>query len=172
MPSEKEKERKDKYQKSITAFEQIMKVFHKRDRDYVKVSELLAAFMEKHDSENELVDRAKMYLKICAGHVKKEKVSLKTFDDYYQNGVFEANHGEYEAALKMLTKAQSMKPKEGKIFYLMSSIYCQMDQPEKCFEQLERAVDLDSYFAVLAQNEEDFSSLKEDEKFKLITEVE
>ncbi|MEE8378656.1 MAG: hypothetical protein V3R45_09785, partial [Candidatus Aminicenantaceae bacterium] len=63
-------------------------------------------------------------------------------------------------------------PKEGKIFYLMSSVYCQMDQAEKCFEQLERAVGLDSYFAVLARNEEDFSSLKEDEKFKLITEVE
>lgn len=172
MPSEKEKERKDKYQKSITAFEHVMKVFHKRDRDYAKASELLVAYMEKHDSENELVDRAKMYLKICAGHVKKEKESLKTFDDYYQNGIFAANHGENELALKMLTKAQSMKPKEGKVFYLMSSVYCQMDQLEKCFEQLERAVDLDSYFAVLAQNEEDFSSLKEDEKFKLITEVE
>ncbi len=172
MPSEKEKERKDKYQKSITAYEQVMKVFHKSNRDYVKASELLVAYMEKHDSENELVDRAKMYLKICAGHVKEEKVSLKTFDDYYLNGVFEANNGEYEVALKMLTKAQSMKPKEGKIFYLMSSVYCQMDQPEKCFEQLKRAVDLDSYFAVLAQNEEDFSSLKEDEKFKIITEVE
>ncbi len=172
MPSEKEKERKDKYQKSVTAFEQVMKVFHKSNRDYGKVSALLVAYMEKHDSENELVDRAKMYLKICDQYVKKEKVSLKTFDDYYQNGVFEANHGEYETALIMLTKAQSMKPKEGKIFYLMSSIYCLMDQPEKCLEQLERAVALDSYFAVLARNEEDFSSLKEDEKFKLTTEVE
>jgi len=170
VPSEKEKERKDLYQKALAAFEQAMKVFHKGD--YKKASDLLGAFLEKHNSENELVDRAKMYLKICARQVKKEKVSLKTFDDYYLNGVFEANHNEYESALKMLAKAQSIKPKEGKVFYLMSSIYCQMDEQEKCLEQLERAVALDSYFAVLARNEEDFSSFKEDEKFKLITEVE
>lgn len=170
MPSEKEKARKDTYQKALTAFEQVMKVFHKGD--YEKASELLGAYLEKYDSENELVDRAKMYLKICDGHVKKEKVALKSFDDYYQNGVFRANHGEYEVALEMLTKAQSIEPKEGKIFYLLSSVYCLMDQPEKCLEHLERAIALDSYFAVLAQNEEDFSSLKEDEKFKLITEVE
>ena len=170
MPSEKEKARKDTYQKALTAFEQVMKVFHKGD--YEKASELLGAYLEKYDSENELVDRAKMYLKICDGHVKKDEVSLKSFDDYYQNGVFRANQGEYEVALEMLTKAQSIEPKEGKIFYLLSSVYCLMDQPEKCLEHLERAVALDSYFAVLAQNEEDFSSLKEDEKFKLITEVE
>jgi len=170
VPSEKEKARKDTYQKALTAFEQVMKVFHKGD--YEKASELLGAYLEKYDSENELVDRAKMYLKICDGHVKKDEVSLKSFDDYYQNGVFRANQGEYEVALEMLTKAQSIEPKEGKIFYLMSSVYCLMDQPEKCLEHLERAVALDSYFAVLAQNEEDFSSLKEDEKFKLITEVE
>ncbi len=170
MPSEKEKARKDTYKKALTAFEQVMKVFHKGD--YNKATELLNTFLGKHDSENELVDRARMYLKICDEHVKKEKVVLKSFDDYYQNGVVRANNGEYEVALEMLTKAQSMEPKEGKIFYIMSSVYCLMDQPEKCLEYLERAIALDSYFAVLAQNEEDFSSLKEDEKFKLTTGVE
>ncbi len=170
MPTEKEKARKDIVQKALTAFEQVMKVFHKGD--YNKTSELLGAFLEKFDSEKELVDRAKMYLKICDEHMQKDKVVLKTFDDYYQNGIFKANHGEYELALEMLTKAQSMEPKEGKIFYLMSSVYCLMDQPEKCLEHLERAIALDSYFAVLAQNETDFSSLKEDEKFKLTTGVE
>jgi len=170
VPSEKEKARKDLYQKALTAFEQAMKVFHKGN--YEKASELLGAYLEKYDSENELVDRAKMYLIICNTHVKKYDVTLKSFDDYYQNGILRANNGEYEEALKMLIKAQSLEPKEGKVFYLLSSVYCLLDQPEKCLEHLERAVALDGYFAILAQNEEDFNSLKEDEKFKLVTRVE
>ena len=170
MPSEKEKERKDLYQKAIAAFEQAMKVFHKGD--YKKVSDLLGAFLEKHNSENELVDRAKIYLEICDGQVKKDEETLKTFDDYYWNGVFNANRGKLEEALKMLIKAQSLEPKEGKSLYLLSSVYCMMDQPEKCLEHLERAVELDNHFAILAQNEEDFISLREDEKFKLVTRVE
>jgi tetratricopeptide (TPR) repeat protein len=144
-----------------------MKVFHKGDHE--KASDLLGAFLEKHNSENELVDRVKMYLKICDRHVKKEVESLKSFDDYFQSGTFKANQGEYEEALKMLIKAQSLKPKEGKVFYLISSVYCRLDQPEKCLEYLENAVAFDSRFAILAQNEEDFNSLKEDEKFKLVT---
>ena len=170
MPSEKEKARKDLYQKALAAFEQVMKVFHKGN--YEKASDLFVAFLEKHDSENEFVDRAKVYLKICDRHVKKDAMSLKFFDDYYQNGILKANNGEYEEALKMLMKAQSLEPKEGKVFYLLSSVYCRLDQPEKCLEYLESAVALDSYFAILAQNEEDFSSFKEDEKFKLVTRVE
>ncbi len=170
MPSEKEKARKDLYQKALTAFEQAMKVFHKGD--YEKASSLLGVFLEKHNSENELVDRAKMYLKIIDGRRKKDKGTLKSFDDYYQNGILKANDGEYDEAITMLAKASSLEPKEGKVFYLLSSVYLNMDQPEKCLEHLERAVALDSYFAILAQNEEEFSSLKEDEKFKLVTELE
>ncbi|MFC2161400.1 hypothetical protein ACFLRX_07095 [Acidobacteriota bacterium] len=167
MPSEKEKARKDLYKKALTAFEQAMKVFHKGD--YKKATDLLGAFLEKHNSENELVDRAKIYLKISNDRLNKDKGTLKTFDDYYQNGVLKANQREYEEALKILDKARSLNPKEGKVSYLMSSVYCLMDQQEKCLEHLEQAVELDSFFAVLAQNEDDFVSLKEDEKFKLLT---
>jgi len=45
VPSEKEKARKDLYQKALTAFEQAMKVFHKGD--YEKASSLLGRFSRK-----------------------------------------------------------------------------------------------------------------------------
>jgi len=77
---------------------------------------------------------------------------------------YKANDGEYDEAITMLAKASSLEPKEGKVFYLLSSVYLNMDQPEKCLEHLERAVALDSYFAILAQNEEEFSSLKRGRK--------
>ena len=54
MEGEKEKAKKDKYQKALTSYEQAMKVFHKGD--CAKASELLKVFIEKHDSEKELVE--------------------------------------------------------------------------------------------------------------------
>ena len=147
-----------------------MKVFHKGD--YRKASDLLGAFLDKFDSENELVDRAKIYLKTCDRLLKNEKMALNSFDDYYQDGMIKVNSGEYEEALKMLDQAQALRPNEGKVFFLLSSVYCLLDQPEKCLENLARAVALDSHFAILAQNEEDFNSLKDDEKFKRVTRME
>ena len=170
MPSEKEKAKKDSYQKALAAFELAMKAFHKGD--YQKAFDSLTAFLEKHNSENELVDRAKLYLKICERHVKATRISLKTFDDYYETGTLKANEGEYDEALKMLNKAQTLEPKEGKVFYLISSIYCLMDQTDKCLENLKQAVTLDQSFAILAQNEAEFDSIKEDEKFIAITRAE
>jgi tetratricopeptide (TPR) repeat protein len=167
VTKEKDKVKKDEYEKALSAYSQAMKPFHKGD--YKKADELLKAFLDKHGSERELVDRAKIYLALCEARQSKEKVSLKTFDDYYQYGVFKTNHGDYEEALKLLEGAREMKPKEGKILYLMADIYCLKGEKEKCLDLLKKAIQLDKYFSILARNERNFESLWEDKKFKLIT---
>ena len=93
---------------------------------------------------------------------------MKTFDDYYQYGVYKINQRKYEEALKLLEKARDMKPKEGKVFYLMADAYCMKSDKEKCLEHLKKAIKLDEHFRILAQNEADFEPLREDKKFKLI----
>lgn len=164
---EKEKVKRDNYQKALSAYSQAMKVFHKGE--YEKATELLKDFKDKHPSEKELVDRAKIYLEICRVRKKKEKIQLKTFNDYYEYGVYKINQGDYEEALKLLGKAQEIKPKEGKIFYLMADAYCLIGKPERCLEHLRKAIHIDKYLGILAQNEPDFEPLWEDKKFKLIT---
>jgi tetratricopeptide (TPR) repeat protein len=163
----KQKTKKSDYEKALSAYAQAMKVFHKGD--YKKAEELLKEFSEKYISEKELLDRTKVYLSICQEHKKDKGVQLKTFDDYYQYSIYKINQGEYEESLKLLNKASGMKPKEGKIFYLMADVYCMMGKMDKCLEYLKKAIQIDKYFKILAQNERDFEPLWEDKKFILIT---
>ncbi len=167
VTKEKEKAKKDDYQKALTAFDLAMKAFHKGD--FVKSEELLNSFIEKFPLEKELIDRAHVYLTICLSKKKKEKIQMKTFEDYYEFSILKLNEGEYEEALKLLGKAAEMKPKEGKIPYLMADAYCLMGEIELCLEHLRKAIQIDKFFGTLAQNENDFESLWEDKKFKLIT---
>jgi len=167
VTKEKEKIKKDDYQKALLAYNQAMKAYHKGE--YEKASELLKDFLEKHSSEKELVDRVQIYIAISGARKEKEKVQLKTFGDYYEYSVYKINQGDYEEALKLLDKAYEMKPKEGKILYLMADTYCLMGQAEQCLEHLKKAIQLDKFFGILAQNEGDFEPLWEDKKFKLIT---
>lgn len=167
MIKEKEKVKKDDYQRAISAYNQAMKAFHKGD--FERADELLKVFLEMHVSEKELADRAQIYLNICQKEQKKERIQLKTFNDYYQYSVYKINQRDYEEALKMLEKAREMKPKEGKILYLMADNYCLMGQTDKCLEHLKKAIQIDSFFRILAQNEGDFEPLWKDKKFKLIT---
>ncbi len=164
---EKEKIKKDDYERALSAYGQALKSFHKREFD--KASELLKAFMENHGNEKELVDRARMYIRICQAQLSSGKITLKTFDDYCNLSVFRLNEGNYEEALKLLEKAREMKPEEGKVFYLMADVYCRTGKTEECLEHLKKAIQLDGFFQILAQNERDFEPLWEDKKFRLIT---
>ena len=167
MTDKKEKAKKDDYEKMVSTYNRAMRTFHKGE--FRKAIELLNDFIEKHPDEKEFVDRAQIYLEISKGRQVKEKIQLKTFNDYYQYSVYKINQGEYEEALKLLQKAREMKPKDGKILYLMADAYCLKNDKEQCLEHLRKAIQLDRYFRILAQNEADFEPLKEDKKFKLIT---
>ncbi len=170
MNSEKDKMKKKKdYQAIITDYNKAVRAFKKKE--YQKAEELLKEFIKEHDSESEFVDRAKVYLSLSEEKKKDQKISLKTFDDYYQYSVYQLNQGEYKEALKLLSKAKEFKEKEAKVEYLMADVYCLMGENEQCLEHLKKAIKMDKFYGILAQNEIDFEAIKEDKKFKLITKI-
>ena len=162
-----EKIRKDAYVKALSAYGEAMREFHKGKLD--KAEELLKAFLEKHDTEKELVDRARIYLQITREKGKTESVSLKTFDDYIYFSVYKINSGAYEEALTLLEKALEMKGEEGRVLYLMADAYVLLGKTEEAMECLKKAFQKDKFYRILAQNEIDFAPLWDDKKFKLIT---
>lgn len=159
--------KKDLYEKTLDAYGQAMKTFRKGD--CAKAVELFKAFLEKHDTEKELVDRIRIYLSICENRQKKETIPLKTFEDYYDYAVYKSNQGDLDQAVKLLEKAIAKNPKEGKAVYLLALSYCQMGESDKCLENLKDAVQKDKFFGILAQNESGFEPLWENKKFKIIT---
>jgi predicted Zn-dependent protease len=167
LPATKEKQKKDLYEKILEVYGQAVKAFRKGDN--AKAKELFQAFIEKHNTEKELVDRAQMYISLCEGRENKPKVTLKTAEDYYEYAVYRLNQGDRIEAIKLLEKAKDQQPKEGKIAYLMALAYCQMEENEKCLANLKDAVHKDKFFGILAQNESGFEPLWEDKKFKIIT---
>lgn len=162
-----EKTKKDAYEKALSSYGEAMKEFHKGKFD--KAEELLKAFLEKYDTEKELVDRAKIYLQKVREKGKKETVSLKTLEDYLYYSVYQINSGAYEDALKLLEKALEMKGEEGRVFYLMADAYVLMGKTEEAMECLKKAFQKDKLYRILAQNEMDFAPLWDDKKFKLIS---
>jgi len=167
LPDTKEKSRKDVFVKILDAYGQATKAFRKGD--CVKAKELFEAFIEKYNMEKELVDRANIYLSLCEKRQKRETVTLKTFEDHYEYAIYLHNQGDHDQALKLLEKAKTIKPKEGKVAYMKALTYCLMEDNQNCLLSLKDAVHKDKQFGVLAQNEPGFEPLWEDKKFKVIT---
>jgi len=162
-----EKTKKDAFEKALAAYGEAMKEFHKGRFD--KAQELLKLFLEKFDTEKELVDRAKVYLQMTQEKGKKETVSLKTMDDYVYYSIYKINSGAHEEALKLLEKALEMKEEEGRVYYLMANAHILMGKPDEAMECLKKAFQKDKFYRTMAQNEIDFEPLWDDKKFKLIT---
>ena len=161
-----EKVKKTDYEKALAAYSQAMKAFNKKDYD--KAEELLKQFLVKFPKEKELIDRVHLYVKLCKDSRVEGTIRLKSFDDYYQYSVIKINLGEYEEALKLLSKARELDPKSGKIDYMMANTYCLMGNEEDCLSRLVEAIEKDPFFKILAQNEEDFETIRENAGFKEI----
>lgn len=168
MNTGKKKTSLDDYQKALSTFNKAMQYFHKED--FEKAKQHLEQFVESHSEEKELLDRAKIYLKIIQNREQKDPVSLKSFEDYYQYGIFRLNQGKYEEAIELFEKANKKKPNQGKVYYATADAYCLMGKKEECLKNLKKAVELDEFYGILAQNEPDFDEFEEDEEFKLVFE--
>jgi predicted Zn-dependent protease len=161
-----DKTKKDSYEKAFAAYGEAMKEFHKGKLD--RAQELLTSFLEKYDTEKELVDRAQLYLQITQEKGKKETISLKSEDDYIHYSVYKINSGDYEEALKLLEKAMGMTENEARINYLMANALIHQGKAEEALECLRKAFQKDKFYRILAQNEVEFEPLWEDKKFKLL----
>jgi predicted Zn-dependent protease len=164
-----QKTKKDEYQKALSAYGQAMKEFHKRDFD--KAVDSLSDFIEKYPAERELVDRARIYIELSKNREKKDRMTLKTADDYYFYAVYKLNQGDHEGALKLLEKALDQKAEEGRVQYLMADILALTGRIEDALEALKKAIQKDKQYRILAQNEVDFEPLWEDKRFKALTRV-
>ncbi len=164
--AQKNLSKKDKYEESLVAFQKAVQTYRKGD--FARAAELFQKFVHKYDEEKEFVDRAQIYLKICENRLHPHQIKLKDFEDYYYYSVYLINRGDYKQALEYLKKANQKKPDEAKIYYLMADVYCLLGNTDECLKNLKKAIQLDDFFRILAQNERDFEPLWEDKKFKLI----
>jgi len=166
--TEKKKTSMNDYQKALSSFNKAMKYFHKGEFDKAKKS--LDDFVKAHSEEKELLDRAKLYLDIIQARGEKDSIPLKSFEDHYQYGIFRLNQGRFEEAIDLFQKANKKKSKQAKVYYAIANAYCLMEEKDKCISNLKKAVELDEFYGILAQNETDFDVFREDEEFNQIFE--
>ena len=169
MSAEKDKAKVDSYEKALSAYGQAVKAF--RRGDCKKAIEYFDAIIEKYPTEREIVDRVRLYMKICEDKAKKDTIALKDFEDYYEMGVYKLNKGEYEEALKLFQKALEKNSDEGKILYLIGKTHYFMGDADKFLDNLKSAIHVDKTFKVFAQNDLDIENIKDDKKFKMITKL-
>ena len=150
---------KTAYNKAIDAFEKALKVLHKGDVDRARgqFDAIVAEFQE----EPEIADRAQAYLAICERQ-QKSTFTPRTFEELVAYGVFCHNRGDYDRAIKYLTKATDMEPGSDHAHYCLAAAYSMRGDRGGAARHLKEAVQADGYNRILAKTDEDFTPVREE----------
>lgn len=150
---------KTAYNKAIEAFEKALKVLHKGDHERAKGQ--FEAIVTEFQGEPEIADRALAYITIC-DRQRKTSFSPRSFEELVAYGVFCHNEGEYDRAIKYLTKATDLEPGSDHAHYCLAAAYSRRGDSGGAARHLKEAVEADSYNKVLAKADEDFTPVREE----------
>jgi tetratricopeptide (TPR) repeat protein len=122
--------------------------------------------IQKYPNERELVDRARMYLAVCARRKDSERPASAEPEDFYYAAVLEKNRGNVDEAIEHLKRASRRNGDgDGRIDFLLACCYAQRGEARVAAEHLRRAIDEDGRHRVLARHDRDFDPVREAPEF-------
>jgi tetratricopeptide (TPR) repeat protein len=135
-------------------------------RDFAASAAALRTVIERYPDERELLERARLYLKVCERELEPKEPTPKTADEWVYAATVAQNSGDEPTALKHLQRALSEDPRHDHAHYLMAVAMAQRGDPGTALDHLRRAVSLNPENRSRARQDSDLDMLREDPGFK------
>ena len=149
-------------QAQLKTYDEALALFHQQK--YQKAKQELEKVLE--GPSKELIDRAKMHLRIAEQRMKpSSESSPKNSEEHYQRGVAMMNLGRWDEARESLDKARKQSPKADHIVYALAALDCLTGEADSALTNLKAAIELKPENRYHARNDEDFAFLLEDPRF-------
>jgi tetratricopeptide (TPR) repeat protein len=150
--------------KTLKEFERGINSLHRQN--YAEALERFQALVDNHPQEKELLDRLRIYVRICNDMLNRKPAQPKRPEDAFYFGVMKANDAEYDEAVKYLDRALQANPKDEKVHYVMASTLALQGSREEAVRHLRQAIELNDGNRIYARNDPDFEPLRDDEQFQ------
>jgi len=149
---------------TVKVYAKAIASFHKRN--FKEALKAFKGFLDKHGEDHpEIKERADIYISICNKQLHPEKFTLKTFENYFYEGILEINRANCEKALEYFKKAHKMKPKNDHVLYLLASTHALNKDAENAVIYLKDAMEANDFNRIQVLIDSDFDPIRDDEKF-------
>jgi len=135
-------------------------------RDFAASAAALRTVIERYPDERELLERARLYLKVCERELEPKEPTPKTPDEWVYAATVAQNSGDEPTALKHLQRALTEDPRHDHAHYLMAVAMAQRGDPATALDHLRRAIALNPENRSRARQDSDFDIVREDPGFK------
>lgn len=148
----------ERYEKALDGLERAVKALYKGDAD--KAKEQLERLLESYPEEKELLDRIHTYLLMCETRLSPQR-RPKTAEEWVTAGVIALNEGDASQAIKHLSKALDLEPKNPHIQYCLASAHALSGDAASTAKFLKQAIHEDPTVRVHVKNDADFANVRD-----------
>ena len=140
-------------------------------RDFAASADALRHVIDRYPDERELLERARLYLKVCERELEPKEPAPKTADEWAYAATVALNAGDEATALRHLQRAVTEDARHDHARYMLAVVSARRGDPVTALEHLRQAVTLNPENRSLARQDPELESIRDEAGFKAIVET-
>ncbi len=135
-------------------------------RDFAAAANALRSVIQQYPDERELLERARLYLKVCERELEPREPVSRTADEWVYEATIALNADQESVAVQHLQRALGENPRHDHAHYMMAVASTRRGDRAAAVEHLRHAVTLNPENRALARQDPDLDALRELEAFR------
>ena len=129
------------------------------------------AVLEGYPEERELLERARLYLRVCERETSRQPQTPKTPEEHVYAATVALNSGDHAGAMVHLQRAVGEDPENDHAHYTMAVALGMRGRTHEALDHLRHAIALNQENRALARQDPDLEALRGDSTFSAVLET-
>jgi len=164
VPPTPQPARKPGFYEAVAIYERGVQALQRHD--FQGAAGFFRSVLERYPEERELLERARLYLRVCERETERRQPAPKTPAERVYAATVALNSGDHAGALDHLQRALSDDPDSDHAHYIMAVALGARQRVDDAIEHLRRAIALNPENRSLAKQDPDLESLRDHPRFK------
>jgi tetratricopeptide (TPR) repeat protein len=139
--------------------------------NYPTAADHFRTVLERYPDERELVERARLYLRVCERETSRQPATPTTPQERVYAATVSLNTGDHETALDHLNRALHDDPESDHAHYIMAVALSMRGRADTALDHLRQAIALNPDNRSLARQDPDLDALRDHDSFRAILET-
>jgi tetratricopeptide (TPR) repeat protein len=153
---------------AVRAFDHGMRAL--QAHDYRDATEAFQKLIEGHPTERALLDRARVYLEVCARELRHPGSDPQTTEERLAAATAALNLGRENDTERLAIAVLREDPEQELALYLLAAVEARRGRRDDALSRLAAAIQVSPEVRAQARHDDDFEILRELDAFKLLTE--
>ena len=135
-------------------------------RDFAAAADALRTVIDRYPDERELLERARLYLKVCERELEPKEPTPKTADELVNAATVALNAGDDTTAVQHLSRALGENPRHDYAHYMMAVASTRRGDVMRAIDHLRHAISLNPENRSLAKQDPEFDALRDAQGYR------